>query len=104
MKTFLRFEVVGDQDNGAPGEKVMQQGGKKRLGGCTNAHPGQCAARLQSPGDGLHGGSLGNSVEQQACRRGLRILRQASGRLQAGGAASSAAMLGKPPARTMAVG
>ena len=32
LKTFLRLEVVGDDDDGALGEKVVQQGGEKRLG------------------------------------------------------------------------
>lgn len=91
MKTFLRLEFVRDHDDGPLGKKVMQQGGEKRLGRCTDAGVCQCAARLQSPGEGLHGGSLRNSVEQRACRRDVRILRQATGRLQAGSEASSAA-------------
>ena len=102
LKTFLRFEVVRDHDEGPFGEKVTQQCGEKRLGRCTDAGVSQCAARLQSPGEGLHGGSLRNSVEQQACRRGVRILRQATGRLQAGPEASSAATLGKALPRARA--
>ena len=89
LKTLLCFEVVSDHDNGSQGEKVMQQGREEWLGRGTDAGTSQCAARLQSPGEGLHGGSLRNSVEQRACRRGLRILRQAPGRLQAGRGASS---------------
>jgi hypothetical protein len=91
LKALLCFEVVHDHDNGSLGEKVMQQSGKKRLGRSVNTGTSQCAARLQSPGEGVHGGSLRNSVEQRACRRDVRILRQARGRLQAGPRASSVA-------------
>ncbi len=91
LKTLLRFKVIRDYDNRPLGEKVMQQGCEEWLGRGTDAGTSQRAARLQSPGEGLHGGSLRNSVEQRACRRGLRILRQARGRLQAGRGASSAA-------------
>lgn len=95
LKTFLRLETVGDDDNRSGWKKLSQQGRQKRLGRRVNAGIRQCAARLQSPCQGLHSGSPRNPVEQvvyrvsscgiclgparihAACRRDLGILRQA---------------------------
>lgn len=77
LTAFLRFEAVGDDDNGPVWEDVPEQCGKKRLGGLRHAGTSQRTALLQSPREGLRSGSLGNSGEQIACRRDWEILRQA---------------------------
>lgn len=79
LKVFLRLEVVGDDDDGAVGKHLAQQRSKEWLGCRRQSRNGQRAARLQSPGKGLHGGSFSDPGEQTACRRDLEFLRQACG-------------------------
>ena len=64
-------------------EKMPQQRGEERLGGGADAAPRQHSPLLQTPGQGLHGGSFRDSSEQFACRCDCQILRQAGARSQA---------------------
>ncbi len=68
LEIFLQLEVGGDNDNRAARKKLVEEGGKKRLGGRANAGIGQRAARFQTPGEGAHGGNLREVSEQRACR------------------------------------
>jgi hypothetical protein len=77
LKTFLRLEVVGDDDDGALREKILEQGRKKRLRCLADTRASQHSNILQSPRQGLHSGSFRNVSEQVACPRRCRVLRQA---------------------------
>lgn len=89
MKTFLRLEAVGDDDDGAAGEKLPKQGGEKWLGRRANFHAGQRSPSFQSPGEGAHSGSLREVSEHIACRLDWGILRQARATSQREGDSSS---------------
>jgi hypothetical protein len=82
LKTFLRLEVVGHDDHQAARKNIPEQGRKKRLRRMADTRASQHSAILQSPGQGLHSGSLRDVSEQAACRRRCRVLRQAKGSLQ----------------------
>jgi len=82
LKTFLRLEVVGHDDNRAARENFPEQSRKKRLRRLTDASTGQHSAMLHAPRKGLHSGNFRNVSEQFACRRRCRVLRQAKGSLQ----------------------
>src|SRR5437879_4488982 len=77
MKTFLRFESRGDKDNRATRKKVPHERGQKRLRGWADACAGDSASLLQSPLQGLHGGSLRAGGKKLVCRRPYRISCQA---------------------------
>ena len=81
LETFLGLEVVGYDHERSSGEQPLKQCGKERLRGRSDAGAGKRAAPLQSPCEGLHGGSSDDPVEQTAGRRDLGILRQAKERL-----------------------
>ena len=68
VETFLRLQIVRDDDDGPRWEKLMQQGGEERLRGHGDVGKKQRSASLQSPGERLHGGSLRDVSEQIACR------------------------------------
>ena len=68
LKTFLRLEVFGDDHNRATGGNCLQQHREKGLGCRSDVGAGQCAARLQTPGEGLPGGSLRDVSEHAAGR------------------------------------
>ncbi len=68
LETFLRLQVFRDDDDGPLRKKLSQQRGEKGLSGHGDAGKSQRFAALQSPGEGLHGGSLQNVSEQVACR------------------------------------
>ena len=68
LETFLRLEVFRDDYHGALRKKFLQQRGQERLCGWTDAGTRQHSASLQSPGEGLHGGSSRDVSEQAACR------------------------------------
>ena len=74
---FLGFEAVGDDDDRTIRKLAVDGGGEEGTGGWADAGARQCAALLQSPGKGLHGGSLREAVEQAACRRRCGLGRQA---------------------------
>src|SRR5438876_6276941 len=77
MKTFLRFESRGDKDNQATRKKVPHERGQKRLRGWADACAGDSASLLQSPLQGLHGGSLRDDGKKPVCHRPYRISCQA---------------------------
>ena len=77
LETFLRLEVVGDDDNRAARENFPEQSRKKRLCRLADTRASQHSAMLQAPGQGLHGGSFRDVSEQAACRRRCRVMRQA---------------------------
>ena len=89
LKGLLGLEAVGDDDERALRKLTVNRGGEKGPGGWTDAGTKQCAALLQSPGKGLHGGSLREAVEQAACRRRSGLVRQAGEQSQQAGEASS---------------
>ena len=68
LKTFLRLQIFSDDDNGPLRKKFLQQRGEKRL--CRRGDAGKRlrSATLQSPGEGLHGGSF-QDVSEQIARR-----------------------------------
>ena len=68
LHAFLGFEIFGDDDDGARGEKMMERGSKKWLGGRGDAGASQCAARRQTPDEVLPGGRLSDVSEPIACR------------------------------------
>jgi hypothetical protein len=82
LKTLLRLEVVGHDDNRAARENIPEQGRKKRLRRLADTRARQHSAILQSPRKALHSGSFRDVSEQTACRRRCRVLRQAKGSLQ----------------------
>jgi hypothetical protein len=82
LKTFLRLEVVGHDDNRAARESFPEQDRKKRLRRLADTCASQHSAILHSPRQGLHSGSFQDVSEQAACRRRYRVLRQAKGTLQ----------------------
>jgi hypothetical protein len=82
LKTFLRLKVVGDDDNGALREKILEQNRKKWLRRLADTCASQHSAILQSLRKALHSGSFQDVSEQVACRRRCRVLRQAQGTLQ----------------------
>ena len=67
-RASLLYVPKPDEDDGATGEKLMQQRGEKRLGGGTDAGASQCSAMLHAPREGLHSGRSGDVSEQTACR------------------------------------
>ncbi len=69
LETFLGFQVRRDEDEWPPWENFLKQNREKRLCRLADAGAGQHSAILQSPGEGLHGGSLRDVSEQIACRR-----------------------------------
>ncbi len=69
VKIFLLFELRGDDHDGTAGEKMPQQRGQKRLRGLADAAARQCAALLQAPLQGLHGGSLRDGGKKIVCHR-----------------------------------
>jgi hypothetical protein len=81
LKTFLRFQAVGDDNDGASWKKLVEQRGEKRLSGRRHAGAGQRSALLHAPRQRPHSGSLCDVSEQAACRRRCRVLRQAGGRM-----------------------
>ena len=68
LKIFLRFQIRRDDDDGPMGKDLSEQCGDQWLGGRANTGAGQHSAMLQSPGEGLHGGSFRDVSEQLACR------------------------------------
>jgi hypothetical protein len=89
LKTFLRFKVVGDNDDGALREKTLEQNCKKRLRRPADVGASQHSAMLQSLRKALHGGRFQDVSEQVACRRRCRVLRQAKEHSQQEGGSSS---------------
>ena len=89
LKTFLRFQIRGDDDQWPTGKNGLQQNRKERLCRPANAVHGQRSAMLQSLRQGLHSGRVCDISEQMACRRRCRVLRQAGGRSQRPGRPSS---------------
>ena len=77
VKTFLGFEVAGDDNDWTLWAGLPEQGRQKRPAGRANAGAGQHSAIFQTPGQGLHSGNLRNVGEPRAGRRGCRVLRQA---------------------------
>ncbi len=68
LEIFLRLEVGRDDDDGPRWKNILQQRGKKRLGWRADSGARQRSAILQSPGEGLHGGSFCDVSEQFARR------------------------------------
>src|ERR1017187_7004719 len=89
LKTFLRLEVVGHDDNRAARENFPEQSRKKRLRCLADTRASQHSAILQSSRKGLHSGSFRDVSEQAACRRRCRVLRQAQGHSQREAGSSS---------------
>lgn len=82
LKTFLRLEVVGHDDNRAARENFPEQDRKKRLRRRADTRASQHSTILQPPRKALHSGSFRDVSEQAACRRRCRVLRQAKGHSQ----------------------
>jgi len=68
LKTFLGFEAVGDDDNRAVRENLLEQRGEKRPGGGANSGFGQHSTILQSSCEALHSGSLRDVSGTSGCR------------------------------------
>ena len=68
LESFLRFQIGRDDDERPSGEKFLKQNRQKRLRRLANAGTRRHSAMLQSPGEGLHGGSLRDVSEPVACR------------------------------------
>jgi hypothetical protein len=77
LEAFLLFQVVRDDDQRPVRKKFSDQRRQKGLRGNADTGARQRSAMLQSPGEGLHGGSLRDISEQAACRRRLCVMRQA---------------------------
>jgi len=77
MKAFLQLESSGDDDNRTIRKKVPQQRGEKGLRGLADARARHSASLLQSPLQGLHGGSTRDGGEKTVCHRTYRIICQA---------------------------
>src|SRR5947207_14278389 len=77
MKTLLHFQSCCDNDNRAVRKKVSQQRGQKRLRTGADAGAGHNASLLQSPLQGLHGGSFHDGGKKHVCLRPYRISCQA---------------------------
>jgi hypothetical protein len=77
LEAFLGFQIRRDDDHWPVRKDDVEQSGEKRLRRRTNPGARQRSAMLQSPREGLHGGSLRDVSEQIACRRRCRVLRQA---------------------------
>ena len=77
MKTLLRLESRGHNDDGTIRKKVSQYRGQKRLPGRADAGAGHSASLLQSPLQGLHGGSSRDGGKKTVCPRSYRIFCQA---------------------------
>ena len=68
LETFLRLQIFGDEDEGALRKKFLQQHGEEGLRARGDAGKSLRSASLHAPGEGLHGGSLGD-VSNQSARR-----------------------------------
>ena len=66
LEIFLCFQIRRDQDKKSVREHFLEQDGKKRLRCLANTGASQHSTTLQSPGEGLHGGSLRDVSEQVA--------------------------------------
>jgi hypothetical protein len=68
LKTFLRFQIFRDDDDWPLRENLPKQCGEKGLGRRADFGARQHSAILQSPDEGLHGGSFRDVSEQFICR------------------------------------
>ena len=68
LETFLRLQIFSDDDDEPLRKKLLQQRGEERLCRRGDAGKRQRSASLQSPGEGLHGGSF-QDVSEQIARR-----------------------------------
>ena len=68
LRTFLCLKSLRYDDNRMLWNKIPQQGDEERLGRGTDARARQHPPLLQTPCQGLHGGSFQDSSEQFACR------------------------------------
>ncbi len=68
LEIFLRLEVGRDNNNWSLWGKFLQERGEERLRGRADSGARQHSAILQSPRNGLPGGSFNNVSEQAACR------------------------------------
>jgi hypothetical protein len=68
LETFLSFQIFRDDNDGFLRKQFLQQRGEKRLRRRGNSRKSQRSASVQSPREGLRGGSFQNVSEQIACR------------------------------------
>ncbi len=83
MKNLLRSQTICHYHNGSWEKLIVQQRRKKRLRVWVDGRARQHPPILQSPDQGLDGGSLLDASKQIACRLDFGDLRQGNSNLQA---------------------